>query len=313
MKNIRRHGIKKIRALPFFLLKYIRLQLFITVCAFPLLASWGIPLSYAALVGNLIFTPFISAFLLVSSLIFLTELLFIPNSFLLAILELIASCWLSLLQYGSRSWLFGCRTPHAFFLLLIPIIACVVVQYKKLLSPIKNTFALFLLLITCCLSCKFLALTQEGSTTITCFEKDLQLVQVGTHGLLIDPGVLGRRVSASSWVQYTLIPKLTRQGITKLTIICARPSAMTFQAVGTLIDQVEVDRLYFPAWTGSLKNKGWSSFEKLLTLSKKYGTTIKHITTACTLKIGTRHIEINPENSVINKNKIKYHALVIKY
>src|SRR5260370_32295969 len=80
------------------LLKSIQLQLFISFISLPFLIGWGLPISLLTPVSTLIFGPFLTCFLLISSLIFFLKLFYVPNAALVSCLELITSVWLAFLN-----------------------------------------------------------------------------------------------------------------------------------------------------------------------------------------------------------------------
>ena len=69
----------------------IMVHLAVTLVSLPILIMWGLPFSLAASIGNIAFTPLLACFLAISSLIFFTELLFIPNAMLISLLSTLAS------------------------------------------------------------------------------------------------------------------------------------------------------------------------------------------------------------------------------
>lgn len=118
------------------LLHFLHLQLFLSLISLPILIAWGLPFSWLTFVGNLIFTPFLTLFLLVSSLIFFAHLVSIPCGFLVSILEKITSWWIFLMQWSDRHWLMGFARPSLMVLFCIPVIAVLIVQSKRLRNPV---------------------------------------------------------------------------------------------------------------------------------------------------------------------------------
>ena len=102
--------MKRLHRLSSQLLTYFHTQLFITLISLPLLLSWGLPISLASIVGNLLFAPVLSAVLLLASLIFFGELFSLPTTLLTLIFEWITHGWFSLLTRGSPSWLWSCSS-----------------------------------------------------------------------------------------------------------------------------------------------------------------------------------------------------------
>ena len=313
IKNFSRLVARRLMAIVYALPTYLHLQLFLTVISWPILLAWGLPLSLASIVGNLIFTPFLMLFLLLSSLIFFCELLYVPSTLFIYPLEWLTSFWTALLTSSDRSWLLICPLPPHLFMCALPLAALFFVHHKNFLSPLKSSLSLLIFLLTSIAFLKVMVHGYEGRLSICCFEKEVTIMQSGGHAVLIDPGCMGRRSSAPSWVNYTLIPFLTKQGITHLDVICSKPSITTFRALIALIDSYHIGNLYLPAATTMQKNTGWSSWQKLLDSAKKYNTNIEKIRRPKILKIGSHSITLDSENKVTKKNNMAYHALLINY
>ena len=80
--------------------------------------------------------------------------------------------------------------------------------------------------------------------------------------VVIDPGVIGRKPSANSWVQYTLAPYITtttgRHAIDKLIIM--KPGIRIFEAIETLCRTMQINTIFLVSWDGTLKKNGWRAF-----------------------------------------------------
>lgn len=136
---------KWIRTLPYI----ISVQLFVTLCALPFLVAWGLPLSALTILGNIFFTPFLSVFLCISTLIFFCELLHIPNAWLCTVLDRVTQYWMYLLSCGPEYMIsFACPHPA---LLIMPIVgALLILQHTQIHTPITRMGALLVLTsITC--------------------------------------------------------------------------------------------------------------------------------------------------------------------
>lgn len=90
--------------------KFLYLQLFISLIAFPLLLCWGLPISLLSPVGNLIFGPFLTVFLFLSSMLFFTELLYLPNGWIASVLDTFTQSWLSLKHSRPPLAFWVCKT-----------------------------------------------------------------------------------------------------------------------------------------------------------------------------------------------------------
>ena len=301
---VRRLLYRKLNRLGPSLQSYLHLQLCITLISWPFLYYWGLPLTPATLVGNLLFTPFLLIFLLLSSTLFFFELLSLPH-WTAPLLEALTSVWWYTLTTSNRSWLFICAHPPQWWIPCIPLITSILLC-TRISQPLR--IKLFLLLIV--VSGIILPRTKGSSlTTISYFDNELTLLQSGTQGILIDPGIIGKRLSAQKQITFTLLPHLIKNGITHLTVISAKPSIMVFRALSTLVESVPVDKIYIPSFTGTLKNNGWHSWEQLLRKAHQYHTEIVHVNKPHIIFLDTKRIIITPEEEITSRNNLIYHQL----
>lgn len=290
--------------------KYFQIQLFISLCSWPFLAAWGIPLSPASLVGNLLFAPVLSLFLLVSSLLFFTELLYLPNGILVYFLELITAVWHALLTLGNRSWLFTMGHPPFFLSGLLPAIAGTILLYKPFSA--KQRIGVFLALYLCAGSViPFIYSYRSLVLTLPYYGKELTLIRSRRETALIDPGIIGRRISAVQHIRYTLLPFLIKNGITHLdTVIIAKPSHMVFKALSALVEGFPVQVIIMPTWQGTLPNRAWASWEQLLKQARRYNTEIRMVDTPLKNACGRYTILAIPDKRLSRKNRCSYHELI---
>lgn len=88
----------------------------------PILLWWGMPQSSMSFVGNIIFAPFLSIFLLQCALMLATSLFgFIPQ-FLVSTLEHTTNLWMQCLNLGSAQFLYGQQFHYAIFIGLLCIV-----------------------------------------------------------------------------------------------------------------------------------------------------------------------------------------------
>jgi hypothetical protein len=232
------------------LINFMAIQCFVTLVSLPILIAWGLPLSIATPVGNIIFSPFLTAFLLFSSLIFITELIGIPNSILIYCLETIHSTWNYLLSYGTHAWLLYYKLPSYYILVILGCIPFIIILHKK------TRVAHIAFISLCILISTTLALTycpQEYAVhEIDCLGKSITLITSQRETILIDTGALGRKLSTPSWVEYTLIPLLAQEyGINTLDhVVLLKPGKMVFDAADTLCKHARVNNVYMITWNG---------------------------------------------------------------
>jgi hypothetical protein len=307
--------ILKLKRAPYFLLTFLKLQLFLTLISWPILLCWGLPLSLASPLGNLLFTPFLMLFLTFSSLIFITELFYIPNSFLIWCLEHVSNSWYSLLLLADRSWLLRCAQPSYFFIGLMIVSSLIIIESKKYSKTPISTFLLGLVL---SISGLYIYFTVDCTSTVTPIkyrQNQLLLITHGYKNILIDPGYLATTACASNWITYTLVPLLTKKGIKKIdSLVAFKPSTSVFQALTVLTKKIPVLEIFIPSWKGALNHKGWQAWETLLTTSKRYSTRLiqlnKEIVTVLPIA-EDRSLIVAPTTHIIKKNKLAYPAYTL--
>ncbi len=307
--SLRTHLDRKGKYLWSRFLIYLDIQLFISLCSWPLLAAWGLPLSPAGIIGNLLFTPFLSLFLLLSSLIFFCTLLALPHGVLIILLEAIASCWYLLLFQSSRSWLFIGAHPPFYLTLIVLGLGCALMLTRSLTQK-KRILLLGSIYITCGFVVPRYSAQKETVLLLPYATQELKIVRSHSSTLVVDPGVLGRTLAAQQLIQYTLIPFLIQKSITHLDmLIVSKPSYMTFKALASLIQSFPLGTIYMPAWQGTWYNAGWASWENLLRKAQEQKTTIVLIHNNTTVTCGTYAVHLSLSPTLVKRNKLRYHEL----
>lgn len=300
MKNIHMEKQKQWRTS---LLKNIQLQLFISFVSLPFLIGWGLPISLLTPVSTLIFGPFLTCFLLVSSLIFFLELFYLPNGFLVWCLEQITTIWLACLNLEQRAWLIGFQKPPLLVLACIPLIALAIVHSKKIITLTTRTGLLALLLVTTCAVLKLFPYTDHSSiTTIACnkgaitvinhnptplksaqsysaeatkdkpysvetsyFAKATKDKSKGKQIIMIDPAYIASRPNYESFISYTLVPEIIKTtGSMHINhLIMCKLNKRILDAIQFLATKIEIKNLYIPAWKGKIPPFAWRSYISL--------------------------------------------------
>ncbi|MGE0207025.1 MAG: hypothetical protein AB7R69_04205 [Candidatus Babeliales bacterium] len=266
----------KSAALYHYLIRFLYVQLFITLGSLPILICWGLPLSVMSPLANLIFTPLLMAFLLLSSLLFFAELLHLPNSWLVYLLEYLVHSWRSLLAFHTQGWLISLKQPSLLVLLLLVASAFFILHYTK--SMVRAIWSFLLLLY---LFIGYLAWLQESSAylelpcnrgTVTVMKKEDGLV-------FIDPGYLGHYASTPSWIEYTLAPTLHKKfgSICLEHVIIAQPSILTFEAVCALCMHLQVKNLYLISWQGNGSKKLYRAYGQVKKIVEQKNITLHRL------------------------------------
>lgn len=224
----------------------------------PFLIAWGLPLSLASPIGNLLFLPFLTAFLFIAAHIFFLELLWLPNSWFIYALEKITSWWLYVISFGRSSWLISFAKPSFWVLITLPLLALLILYYKKIRSTLLSCIILLIVLLTMGLYLKYQSPVPANTILeIPCNGGVITLVKHNTILTLIDTGILGRSISTPSWIEFTLLPTLNKQfGTTTINnIIILQPSIMTFECIEKICQLCSVNNFYMPLWSGEADKK----------------------------------------------------------
>lgn len=256
-------GISK--SISAYLYRFILLQLFITLISWPILIAWGLPLSLLSPIGNLIFSPFLYSALFLSSLLFFTELVGIPNMLIAWAFETLCTWWLKLLAWHDNRLILACAQPYWWILVIIAVITVLITVLRFTKKPHRSIIAFSLLFVGLGLSSKLFPVYQNPINPIPCKKGNITIIQDPEQTIVIDPGYISSIGSAESWVTYTLVPEMVkRTGRLHIThFITLQPSSRLWQALTELLNKIEIDHLYIPYWQGNLEKSQLRAFCKL--------------------------------------------------
>lgn len=247
------------------LLKSMQLQLFISFISLPFLIGWGLPISLLTPFSTLIFGPFLTCFLLISSLIFFLELLYLPNGLFIWLLEIVTSIWLACLNLEQRAWLIAFTKPPIIILALIPLIALAAIHSKKISSISVRTCLLALLLVGTCVALKLFPYTYAPTETITCNRGNITLINHQNTLILVDPAFIAAKPSYESYISYTLIPEIIQKtGRMQIDhLIMFKFNKRLLDALQFLATKLTIKNIYIPAWKGRIPSFAWYSYAQL--------------------------------------------------
>ena len=236
------------------LLAFFHAQLFVSLISLPILICWGLPLSSMTIVGNLVFTPFLTLFLLLCTFFFFTELLGIPNGLIVNALEYFCYFWSWCIHCGSSSWLLHFIQPNYLVLIFIVVAAFTIVQLKNATTH-HQIAGLVLLAGISGLYLSFLCPPTSYCARLPHNDGDLFILHHNRQTVIIDPGLIARSGNASSWLEHTLIKELTTHLGTSTIhhLILLQPSPRVFEATAKLCELTSVERVYLPIWHGRLE------------------------------------------------------------
>lgn len=298
------------------LLKFLQLQLFITLISFPILISWGLPISLLSPVGNLIFAPVLTLFLLLSSLIFFTTLLHMPNGLLCFCLEKTTEWWLWFMEYANKSWLYGFAKPSWLILIATPALALCILHFRFIRSAIVSTLCFLALLVA---TCWYIHHTHSKNNSLIealpCNRGTVTMIHHANQLVIVDPGVIGQSISAPTWVEYTLIPTILKStGKTCIDhLILMQPSQMLFMAIAALVQKIEIKHVHLLCWDGTLTKREWAHFFALKQALQENNCSLRRIgTKPMTIHLTKSEIiNITILDHIITQKDITYPALQV--
>lgn len=236
--------------------KFIQLQLFLTLVSLPILVYWGLPISLIAPIGNLIFTPFITVFLICASIIFFGELFYIPTTPVVWCLEKISTFWLWSLQYNSDYWLLYLSSTQWWLLLTTPIGGLLILHLNIKKRAWYTTLWLLLYTIVILLLLKYNSI-KNGIYTINRFNDNVYLLHSHNHTLLIDPGNIRATQNNGQWLDYTLLPYLIKKiGTPSIdSVIMLSISHANIEMLAAYLKKISIKTIYLPQWFNRLPQK----------------------------------------------------------
>ncbi len=281
------------------IIRFIHLQLFITLICIPIFALWGLPISILSLAGNLFFSPFLSLFLLLSFFIFSCEIIGIPNSIFITALECTTNAWQWCLDWHGSLPLMGFTQPSLITAIAILLSAFALLASKQGYGPFRNCCILLICIMACCI---FLRPPTTVMYTLSHGKKQLHIFYYQGTTILIDNGMLGKSISCESWVRYTLLPELLKKtGSTNIDhCIALNVTGRSFTALTTLCTITNVSTIYIPYWKGFISYSSWKAFKTLLALLSNKNISL--------IRLGDQHkaITINTSNALSLKPSTRH-------
>ncbi len=273
---MKQQSLKIISKIKIWLLYFAYTQAIVTLVALPVLVSWGLGMSAMTFVGNLVFTPLLSCFLLTSSLIFCSELLGIPNGYLIICLEQITAWWYWLLSLGKSSWIIYFAKPPTWTLFIIPCLTLFIMRTKRIPSlPQRLAWSSGLLIIALGAFYCFTLHVKQAPRTLKLFGK-LIIQNSGKHITVTDCGYLNRRKSVDKFVEYELKPALITAFGTPVIdqIMLKQPGSGSFATAASLCNSKLVKSIVLPYFEPLTSKAAWAEFFKMRTAAQVNGINI---------------------------------------
>lgn len=243
--------LKKIDYLYQNLIKFLELQLFLNLVSWPILLNWGLPVSLLSVVGNFVFTPVLSIFILFSCLIFFTEILYIPNYYLIFVLDKLTNLWAYSLSFGSEKVLLPVIKPPIIFSVTIIFLAFYILTNKTYFKSSKNKILGFLLVfIMGFIFLNYFYKSKKIIKLIPIGSKTAKILHENNKTTLIFDSVIKSRGSYKSWVNYKLVPELVKSigslKIDKLVVVYPTPYLLNISKV--LVQKNMVKNITLPPY-----------------------------------------------------------------
>lgn len=227
------------------ILTFVQVQFFLSLISLPILIAWGLPFSLMTMIGNLVFAPFLTVFLLCSSLVFFTEILHIPNSGCILLLEKVTQFWLWCLEWGPKTWMVGFKISLLPLSIFAAILAVIILQHTKWGK--KEISALLYIGLFFCILLTNEVLNIPEKVTVACNKKTVTVYNKNGALHMIDNGGLGEKINPTSWISYTLMNKLTKLfGTVRFkTVSLTQSKLSTLEALHTLCQETSVESVTF--------------------------------------------------------------------
>ncbi|KKP36112.1 MAG: hypothetical protein UR26_C0001G0156 [candidate division TM6 bacterium GW2011_GWF2_32_72] len=297
-----------------FTLNFIRVQMVVNLFTLPILTFWGLPISIMSPIGNLLFAPALTAFLLTSTTIFFLEILHLPNQWGIYIIEKIVYIWTKGLTFGSKSWLIGFPAHCKIILISLPFLALAIQNIRWANTLAKKVIALTSLNIAAIILLKILVPffnpTQEFQ--ISCGKASAKIIHINGQIALIDCNAFCQNSCTESWIEYTLLPEIIKNtGLAKIDyVILTTPSKASLKKLKILCQKMKIGKIYIPFvknnWTiiNELKQLEEEANKNQIALHflNKYPTT---------LKLDHQKIIITPGDKTKIKNFIEFRPVHI--
>ena len=252
------------------LLRFITLQLFVSLMSLPLLVAWGLPLSMLSPFGNSLFNPLLTLFLLLSTLIFISELMYLPNQWFCWLLEKTNSLFVATSSYADSSWLVGIRQLPMPILFTLPIIGLWIIITPRLRTQGARACALAGTLIVIFAGAYVTNSSYLGACASHCKNKPAALAYADHTLAVFDYGALNATSRCRTWWDYTLMSQVTKKtGKTTIDyLVCLNPSEKTLEGVAIIISITSIGHIIIagtPTMLNSLHNELQTLFALLKT------------------------------------------------
>jgi len=270
--------IQKIFSNPFrgfvqYLISFSLTQLLLTVGAMPILIGWGLGTSVMSLIGNLVFTPVLIVFILLSSLLLFTELCGIPNVYIAHTLDQITIIWERVLNYGSSSWMIECAKPPTTVLIGILVFTFIALHHPWVNSVKRRFIVLGSILMLLYGICWTYQRTFQSHGCVRKFDEKLYVIPLADRSVIVvDNGFFSRKKSIEKALEFEFKPWMVKQfgGVNIKEFRVTKANVGSLMAAHHACTLWKIKEVWVPFFKKLQTPKAWWSFFTLKEFAKKH-------------------------------------------
>ena len=259
--------------------RFLYVQLFLTLISLPILMYWGIPISLLTFIGNFIFSPLLTVFLLLSSLVFFCALLSIPHRWIAWALELVTSTWLWCLKSVSGSWFIGFNLIHPLFLLMLIVAVLTIIHARIITTAWRGIGCLIILVVLFYGICALSGTPEIVHSELACSKGIVSVIKDNSEVIVYEQNGFGRTATLESWLEYTLMPEVIKKtGKTSIDhFAVSSVNVRTLRAIKKFTSTVPVRTLYIPGWQKIIPSRLYAAYQELKWVCKKNNTKLVYV------------------------------------
>lgn len=251
------------------LLQVAYIHIHLSLFTLPIILFWEFPFSPWSLVGNVIFAPFLSLFLLGASLLFITEVLYIPNEWAAYFLNGITILWKSAL----------CLTPSAPWAGSSPslILMCIAAATGAFIIHTRHTTLqerlLYLLVLTASIWA-YIYFFCQPNMVIRKYSPTLACISTSKTIFCIDKGTITRNPQKiATWFKRAPpYPKSSQH-----VLICLKPTPCVIHIAQLFLKDAHKAYIILPHSTYGKESTLTQTLDKLAAWSKKHAYTMIYV------------------------------------
>ena len=225
----------------------LTLQLFLLSLSFPVLVTWGIAFSPLIFLGNILFTPVLTVFLAGSCLVYIFEILGMPNGYICMLLDAIAQAWVYSMSLAPDLGMVACPQAPVWLLILMPLGSWAILKNYGLKDSLATVSFLTLWVFIVFLGIKYYFTPDYKEFVVPCGARAVTLMRKDKKIILIDnESALYSRACSTAWIDYTLSSQLAKNfGATTIdSIIVSKNTPVTRDRLAALCKKYHCQKVF---------------------------------------------------------------------